>query len=69
MGNRLGVQLEKGDEVLVLGKYMKDEEASEEERTFVFPLPAGATTASVLLLFKTFPIMPDDAAFVIGRWP
>lgn len=40
----------------------------DEERVLVFPLPAGAESARVRLLFKPLPLLPDAHAFVLGDW-
>ncbi|MBL8900685.1 MAG: hypothetical protein JNM84_23840 [Planctomycetes bacterium] len=41
----------------------------EERRELRFALPGAEAPRRVELLFKTFPLQPDAAAFVLGRWP
>jgi hypothetical protein len=42
--------------------------APDESRAFDLAAPAGAEIRRVELLFKPFPLMPDEAAFVLGAW-
>ena len=39
-----------------------------ETRTLRFPVGSDAKNIGVSLLFKPFPLLPDEAAFVIGAW-
>jgi nitrate/TMAO reductase-like tetraheme cytochrome c subunit len=39
-----------------------------ETRVLRFPVAADARDVRVTLLFKPFPVLPDDAAFRIGEW-
>jgi hypothetical protein len=39
-----------------------------ETRVLRFPVAADARDVRVTLLFKPFPLLPDDAAFQIGEW-
>jgi len=39
-----------------------------ETRVLRFPVDRAARDVRVLLLFKPFPLLPDDAAQVIGEW-
>ncbi|MBK9385625.1 MAG: hypothetical protein IPN34_12510 [Planctomycetes bacterium] len=41
----------------------------DERRELRFALPEGASPARVEALMKSFPLQPDAAAFVLGRWP
>jgi hypothetical protein len=40
----------------------------DEVRVLRFPLPDGARSASVKLLFKPLPLMPESRSFVLGEW-
>ena len=40
----------------------------DEERTFVFPLPDGASSARVKLLFQPLPLLPEEESFLLGTW-
>lgn len=42
--------------------------APDEVRVLRFELPRGATQATVTLLFKPLPLLPENQAFEIGRW-
>ena len=42
--------------------------APDETRTLVYPLPAGANRASVQVLFKPYPLIPDSEAHDLGSW-
>lgn len=39
-----------------------------EERALRFPVAAGAHDVCVELLFKPFPLLPDDEAHLLGEW-
>ncbi len=61
-------------EIVLLRKPLKGERRADdrlrpdETRTLEFPMPEGATRASVRLLFNPLPLMPQDAAILIGEW-
>ena len=40
----------------------------DEVRVLRFPMPAGAKSVAVKLLFKSLPLMPLEDAFVLGTW-
>lgn len=39
-----------------------------EFRDIRVPFPPGASSVKVTILFKPFPLMPDEEAFVLGEW-
>lgn len=45
-----------------------DRLAPDETRELRFPVDVSARAVRVTLLFKPFPLLPDEAAFVIGEW-
>jgi hypothetical protein len=52
------------------GEVQPDERLSPDERRELrFALPGGERPTRVEALFKTFPLQPDAAAFVLARWP
>lgn len=40
----------------------------DEARTLHYKIPEGAESFTITLLFKVFPIMPDDVSTVLGTW-
>jgi nitrate/TMAO reductase-like tetraheme cytochrome c subunit len=40
----------------------------DETRTLRFPVPEGAASAEVRLLFRPLPLLPESQAFVLGEW-
>lgn len=40
----------------------------DEVRVLRFPLPAGVTEAEVTLLFKPYPLLPEEQSFELGKW-
>jgi len=40
----------------------------DETRRLEFPIPAGARRLAIALLWKPFPLLPDEAAAVLGEW-
>lgn len=52
------------------GEALSDERLEpDERREFRFALPGAERPLRVEALFKTFPLQPDTAAFVLARWP
>jgi hypothetical protein len=41
----------------------------DETRTIRFAVDPDAREVRVTLLFKPFPLLPDESAFVLGEWP
>ncbi len=59
---------------VTLSKPRKDETRADdrldvdETRALRFTVDAAASDVQVALLFKPFPLLPDEAAFVLGEW-